>query len=117
MGENKLIQTVTKSLNEEKGISAENAAEIMELIMTGEVPKTQLASFLTALHTYGEKAMSRMRRCPTCGSRLKHEDYTKRIEKKRLSRDKLTLESIDDMFDGASLYFEINDLDKYSFLS
>ena len=56
MGENKLIQTVTKSLNEEKGISAENAAEIMELIMTGEVPKTQLASFLTALHTYGEKA-------------------------------------------------------------
>mgnify|MGYP003134790540 FL=1 len=61
--------------------------------------------------------MSRMRRCPTCGSRLKHEDYTKRIEKKRLSRDKLTLESIDDMFDGTSLYFEINDLDKYSFLS
>ena len=56
MDENKLIQTVTKSLNEEKGVSAENAAEIMELIMTGEVPKTQLASFLTALHTYGERA-------------------------------------------------------------
>ena len=58
-----------------------------------------------------------MRRCPTCGSRLKHEDYTKRIEKKRLSRDKITLEAIDNMFNSLSLYFSITDLDKYSFLS
>jgi len=61
--------------------------------------------------------MSKMRRCPTCGSRLKHEDYTKRIEKKRLSRDKITLEAIDNMFNSLSLYFSITDLDKYSFLS
>ena len=35
--------------------------------------------------------MSGVRKCPTCGHRIKKEDYTRRIEKKRLSRDKLTL--------------------------
>ena len=61
--------------------------------------------------------MSKVRRCPTCGGRLKKEDYTKRIEKKRLSRDKLTLSIIDDMFTSISPYFPMDDLDKFSFLS
>tara|TARA_R110000803_G_scaffold37481_5_gene80748 strand:+ start:1346 stop:1636 length:291 start_codon:yes stop_codon:yes gene_type:complete len=34
-----------------------------------------------------------------------------------MSRDKITLESIDDMFENTSFYFEVADLDKYSFLS
>ena len=58
-----------------------------------------------------------MRRCPTCGGRLKKEDYKKRIEKKRLSRDKLTLSIIDDMFTSISPYFPMDDLDRFSFLS
>ena len=61
--------------------------------------------------------MSKVRRCPTCGGRLKKEDYTKRIEKKRLSRDKLTLSIIDDMFTSISPYFPMDDLDRFSFLS
>ena len=61
--------------------------------------------------------MSKVRRCPTCGSRLKKEDYTKRIENKRLSRDKLTLSIIDDMFTSISPYFPMDDLDRFSFLS
>jgi len=61
--------------------------------------------------------MSKVRRCPTCGGRLKKEDYKKRIEKKRLSRDKLTLSIIDDMFTSISPYFPMDDLDRFSFLS
>ena len=61
--------------------------------------------------------MSKVQRCPTCGGRLKKEDYTKRIEKKRLSRDKLTLSIIDVMFTSISPYFPMDDLDRFSFLS
>ena len=34
----------------------------------------------------------------------------------RLSRDKLTLSLIDDVFESISKYFPIDDLDKFSFL-
>jgi len=61
--------------------------------------------------------MPRMRQCPTCGSKLKKENYQKRIKKKRLSRDKITLSLIDDMFESVSLYFPMDDLDRFSFLS
>jgi hypothetical protein len=61
--------------------------------------------------------MSRMQQCPTCGSKLKKENYQKRIKKKRLSRDKITLSLIDDMFESVSLYFPMDDLDRFSFLS
>ena len=57
-----------------------------------------------------------MRECPTCGSKLKKENYHKRIEKMRLSRDKLTLSLIDDAFESISKYFPIDDLDRFSFL-
>jgi hypothetical protein len=60
--------------------------------------------------------MPRMRECPTCGSKLKKENYHKRIEKMRLSRDKLTLSLIDDAFESISKYFPIDDLDRFSFL-
>jgi hypothetical protein len=58
-----------------------------------------------------------MQQCPTCGSKLKKENYQKRIKKKRLSRDKITLSLIDDMFESVSLYFPMDDLDRFSFLS
>jgi len=61
--------------------------------------------------------MPRVRQCPTCGSKLKKENYQKRIEKKRLSRDKLTLSLIDSMFGSLSLHFSVDDLDRFSFLS
>jgi hypothetical protein len=60
--------------------------------------------------------MPRMRQCPTCGSKLKKENYQKRIKKKRLSRDKITLSLIDDSFESISKYFSMDDLDKFSFL-
>ena len=60
--------------------------------------------------------MPRMRQCPTCGSKLKKENYHKRIEKMRLSRDKITLSLIDDVLESISKYFPIDDLDKFSFL-
>jgi len=61
--------------------------------------------------------MPKVQRCPTCNSRIKIEDYTKRIEKKRLSRDKLTLSMIDDMMQSISLHHSLNDADKLSFYS
>jgi hypothetical protein len=57
-----------------------------------------------------------MRQCPTCGSKLKKEKYQKRIQKKRLSRDKITLSLIDDSFESISKYFPMDDLDRFSFL-
>jgi len=61
--------------------------------------------------------MPKVQRCPTCNSRIKIEDYTKRIDKKRLSRDKLTLSMIDDMLESVNSYHSVNDIDKFSFYS
>ena len=60
--------------------------------------------------------MPRMHECPTCGSKLKKENYQKRIQKGRLLHDKITLSLIDDSFKAISLHFPIDDLDKFSFL-
>ena len=61
--------------------------------------------------------MPKVQRCPTCNSRIKIEDYTKRIEKKRLSRDKTTFSMIDEMMSSMSNYHKITDIDKFSFYS
>lgn len=58
-----------------------------------------------------------MRKCPTCGHRIKKEDYTKRIEKKRLSRDKLTLKLIDETTKYIGENIPLDDLDIFSFFS
>ena len=55
--------------------------------------------------------------CPTCGGRLKKTSYLKRIEKIRLSRDKLTLSLIDDMIESVKRYLPVDDVDIFSFLS
>ena len=59
--------------------------------------------------------MPRMQQCPTCGSKLKKENYQKRIARLRLSRDKITLSLIDDTFQAVSVHFPMDDLDKFSF--
>jgi len=59
----------------------------------------------------------RVRKCPTCGHRIKKEDYTKRIEKKRLSRDKLTLKLIDETTKYIGENIPLDDLDIFSFFS
>ena len=61
--------------------------------------------------------MSGVRKCPTCGHRIKKEDYTKRIEKKRLSRDKLTLKLIDETTKSIGENIPLDDLDIFSFFS
>lgn len=61
--------------------------------------------------------MPKVQRCPTCNSRIKIEDYRKRIEKKRLARDKLTLSMIDEVFDSISLHHSLSEADRFSFYS
>ena len=61
--------------------------------------------------------MPKVQRCPTCNSRIKIEDYNKRIEKKRLARDKLTLAMIDDIFASIAEYHSLDDASKLSFYS
>ena len=61
--------------------------------------------------------MSGVRKCPTCGHRIKKEDYTRRIEKKRLSRDKLTLELIDEATNSIKKNLPLDDLDSFAFFS
>ena len=61
--------------------------------------------------------MPRVRKCPTCGHRIKKEDYTKRIEKKRLARDKITLRLIDEATKSISENIPLDDLDIFSFFS
>ena len=61
--------------------------------------------------------MPRVRKCPTCGHRIKKEDYTKRIEKKRLARDKITLKLIDEAIRSVSENIPLDDLDIFSFFS
>ena len=61
--------------------------------------------------------MSGVRKCPTCGHRIKKEDYTKRIEKKRLSRDKVTLTLIDETTKLIKERLPLADLDIFAFFS
>jgi|TARA_R100001129_G_C5114510_1_gene188167 hypothetical protein len=61
--------------------------------------------------------MPGVRKCPTCGHRIKKEDYTRRIEKKRLSRDKLTLELIDEATNSIKKNLPLDDLDIFAFFS
>ena len=61
--------------------------------------------------------MSRVRKCPTCGHRIKKEDYTKRIKKKRLTRDKITLNVIDEITRCIGENIPLDDLDVFSFFS
>ena len=61
--------------------------------------------------------MPRVRKCPTCGHGIKKEDYTKRIEKKRLTRDKITLKLIDETTKSISENIPLDDLDIFSFFS
>ena len=61
--------------------------------------------------------MPGVRKCPTCGHRIKKEDYTKRIEKKRLSRDKVTLTLIDETTKLIKERLPLADLDIFAFFS